>query len=162
LLRQSRNCSITRRWRATIAALLRGTAIAALLRGTAIAALLRGTAIAALLRWTTVAGLLRWAAVTTLLRAAVASLGTAVTSLWATIAAWTTLRRTGSIALLILGVVRAVDTTQQQLDEPELRSEIDRWIGALHLIGFDFVVYISVSMGGAREKFVKTYWKCNQ
>jgi hypothetical protein len=72
-----------------------------------------------LLRRATVATLLRRrATVTTLLRR------TAVTTL-----------RAAGVSLLVLSVVRRVDGTKDELQDPKIGSEVDRRVGAGHLGG---------------------------
>lgn len=44
------------------------------------------------------------------------------------------------VGLLVFGVVARVDGAEDELDHPEIRGEIDRWLGAGHLCGFVLVV----------------------
>jgi hypothetical protein len=39
----------------------------------------------------------------------------------------------GVVSLLVLEVVAAVDGTEEKLDDPEIGSEVLRWVGARHL-----------------------------
>jgi hypothetical protein len=50
----------------------------------------------------------------------------------------TTSRR--RVSLLILGVVAAVNSTEKELDDPEIGSEVDGWVSARHFDLFVFVV----------------------
>ena len=47
----------------------------------------------------------------------------------------TKLARAGNLsgALLVLGVVAGVDGTENELENPEIRGEVDRWVGTSHL-----------------------------
>jgi hypothetical protein len=47
----------------------------------------------------------------------------------------TKLARAGNLggALLVLGVVAGVDGTENELEDPEIRGEVDGWVGTSHL-----------------------------
>jgi hypothetical protein len=97
-------------------------------------------------RWLTVLSALRRLTILTLRRLAVLPtwrrcavlLRLTVTLLrrCATVLAW---RRSsvatgcGVVGLLVLEVVAAVDSTKEKLDDPEVGSEVLRWVGARHL-----------------------------
>jgi hypothetical protein len=76
-------------------------------------------------------------AVTLLLLTAVTTLLLAVTLLLLA-----ELTRTGYLrrALFVLGVVAGVNGTEDELQDPEIRGEVDRRVGASHLCGLVLVV----------------------
>lgn len=71
-----------------------------------------------------------------LLLAVVGLSGTAVASLLWRRAAVTALGRgSAGVSLLVLGVVRRVDGAEDELQDPEVGGEVDRWVGTSHLGG---------------------------
>jgi hypothetical protein len=60
---------------------------------------------------------------------------------WATVAGLSAiLAWSGVVRFLILLVVTAVDGTKEELDNPQIRSEVERWVGTGHLFLFVLVV----------------------
>jgi hypothetical protein len=60
---------------------------------------------------------------------------------WATVACLSAiLAWSGGVRLLILLVVTAVDGAKEELDNPQIRSEVERWVGTGHLFLFVLVV----------------------
>jgi hypothetical protein len=106
---------------------------------------------AALLRW--IASLLAWRRTTVLplrwltsillwRRSSVLLLLLAVlTGRWTTVAAlrWHSTASAHAL-LLVLRIVARINSTENELDHPEIRCEIDRWMGLSHLGGFVLVV----------------------
>lgn len=109
-------------WRRTTVALLRLT----------ILALRRLTILT--LRWLTILAL----------RSAVLALRTAVAASLRT--GWHLTSTAAHLTLLVLGVVRWVDRTEDQFDHPQVRREIDRWVGLSHLSRFVLVVCNAISV----------------
>ena len=56
------------------------------------------------------------------------------------------LTRAGNLsgALLVLGVVAGVNSTEDELEDPKIRGEVDGWIGTSHLRGLILVVGCAV------------------
>jgi len=56
------------------------------------------------------------------------------------------LTRAGNLsrALLVLGVVAGVDSTEDELEDPEIRGEVDGWVGTSHLRRLVLVVGCAV------------------
>tara|TARA_R110002003_G_scaffold248_2_gene17618 strand:+ start:16789 stop:17271 length:483 start_codon:yes stop_codon:yes gene_type:complete len=98
-------------------------------RGAVLALPLRRLAVLSL-GWLTVLTL-RWSPILALGRLlAVTLLGWA-----AVLAAWrsTVAAGRGVVGLFVLGVVAAVDSTEEKFDDPEIGGEIDGWVGTSHL-----------------------------
>lgn len=56
------------------------------------------------------------------------------------------LTRAGNLsgALLVLGVVAGVDSTEDELEDPKIRGEVDGWVRTSHLRGLILVVGCAV------------------
>lgn len=56
------------------------------------------------------------------------------------------LTRAGNLsrALLVLGVVAGVNSTEDELEDPKIRGEVDGWVGTSHFGGLILVVGCAV------------------
>jgi hypothetical protein len=60
--------------------------------------------------------------------------------------AWRSAIATGGwVSLLVLGIIAAIDSTKEELDDPEIGSEVDRGVGTRHLLLLVLVVCHCIS-----------------
>jgi hypothetical protein len=118
LLLARRSVALLSRWRSTVLRLL---SVAALVGRWPLPILGR---LIAILRWLT--------SVLRLLTVTLVGWRTAVAALWRTAGR--------HMRLLVLGVVAGIDGAEDELDHPEVRSEIDGWDSSSHLGGLILVV----------------------